>query len=382
MDLSLDLTLRFGDFILKLDETIGLRGVTAIFGPSGCGKSTLLRVIAGLERGAVGRVALGPEVWQDAATFVPPERRGLALVFQDARLFAHLTVAGNLNFAAKRAGQSPGFSAAEVTRVLDLAPLMQRRPAQLSGGEKQRVAIGRALLSRPRLLMLDEPLSALDAARKAEILPYLERLRDEARVPMLYVSHAVSEVARLATDIVVLQNGRVTLRGPLEQVLSDPAAVPLLGVRDAGAVLTGRVIGYDLGDGLTTLALSVGQLVLPGIIGAVGVALRIRVPAQDVILSLTAPQGLSALNILPVTIVSLVSGQGPGVAVALGRPRPPRTPAQARLRPCHRSQRQDADPRRRCARRGRHRPPLRRWPGRGAGRQRRRTSRVSPRAAT
>lgn len=317
MGLTLDISLRFGDFRLALAETIALTGVTAVFGPSGCGKSTLLRVIAGLERGAQGRVALGDEVWQAPGVFVPPERRGIAMVFQDARLFAHLTVAGNLDFAVKRAGQRNGFAADEVVRVFDLAPLMARRPGQLSGGEKQRVAIGRALLSRPRLLMLDEPLSALDAQRKAEILPYLERLAGEGRVPMLYVSHAVSEVARLATDIMVLQNGQVSLRGPLTQVLSDPAAVPWLGVRDAGAVLVGRVLGYDPIDGLTEVGLDQGRLILPGPLGAVGDVVRVRVPAQDIILSLTAPLGLSALNVLAVIVTGAVAGQGPGVAVGL-----------------------------------------------------------------
>ncbi len=317
MDLALDIAVRFGDFRLTLTETIGMAGVTAVFGPSGCGKSTLLRVIAGLERGAQGRVALGDEVWQGPGAFVPPERRGVAMVFQDARLFGHLSVAGNLDFAAKRAGHRAGFAADEVIRVLDLAPLMARRPGQLSGGEKQRVAIGRALLSRPRLLMLDEPLSALDAQRKAEILPYLERLAGEGRVPMLYVSHAVSEVARLATDIIVMQNGQISLRGPLADVLSDPAAVPLLGVRDAGAVLTGRVLGYDPADGLSEIGLDQGRLILPGQVGAVGDMVRVRVPAQDIILSLTAPVGLSALNVLAVTVTEIVAGQGPGVAVGL-----------------------------------------------------------------
>ena len=317
MGLSLDITLRFGTFQLALAETIALSGVTAVFGPSGCGKSTLLRVIAGLERGAMGRVALGAEVWQSPGVFVRPERRKLALVFQDARLFGHLSVAGNLQFAARRAGNSPGFGTDEVIKTLDLGPLMTRRPAQLSGGEKQRVAIGRALLSRPRLLMLDEPLSALDSQRKAEILPYLERLAGEGRVPMLYVSHAVSEVARLATDIIVLHNGQVSLRGPLTQVLSDPAAVALLGVRDAGAVLTGLVQGYDPVDGLTEVGLDQGRLILPGRLGPVGAQVRVRVPAQDVILSLAAPTGLSALNVLAVTVTSLSAGTGPGVAVGL-----------------------------------------------------------------
>ncbi len=317
MDLALDIKLSFGAFTLRLAETFEIAGVTAVFGPSGCGKSTLLRVIAGLERGAVGTVALGSEVWQAPGVFVPPERRGLAMVFQDARLFAHLSVAGNLEFAAKRAGQAAGFAADQVIGALDLGPLMARRPAQLSGGEKQRVAIGRALMSRPRLLMLDEPLSALDAARKAEILPYLERLAGEGRVPMLYVSHAVSEVARLATDIIVLQQGQVNLRGRLAEVLSDPAAVPLLGVRDAGAVLTGRVLGFDAIDGLTEVGLDQGRLILPGQLGPVGAQVRIRIPAQDVILSLTAPAGLSALNVLAVTVTRIAAGSGPGVAIGL-----------------------------------------------------------------
>ena len=317
MELRLDFALRFATFALTVQEDIGLDGVTAVFGPSGCGKSTLLRVIGGLERGAVGQVALGAEVWQAPGRFIPPERRGLAMVFQDARLFAHLSVAGNLDFAARRAGPAPGFAADAVIRTLDLGPLMARRPAQLSGGEKQRVAIGRALLSRPRLLMLDEPLSALDTLRKAEILPYLERLAGEGRVPMLYVSHAVSEVARLATALIVLQNGQVSLRGPLTEVLSDPAAVALLGVRDAGAVLTGRVLSYDPVDSLTEVALDQGRLILPGLLGAVGAPVRVRVPAQDVILSLTAPVGMSALNVLAVTVTSLVAGTEPGVAVGL-----------------------------------------------------------------
>ena len=317
MVLSVDITLTFGAFTLRLTEDFALSGVTAVFGPSGCGKSSLLRVIAGLERGAVGRVALGAEVWQDDRVFVPPEGRELGYVFQDARLFAHLTVAGNLQFASRRAGQAAGFAPAEVIRVLDLDPLMPRRPDQLSGGEKQRVAIGRALLSRPRLLMLDEPLAALDALRKAEILPYLERLAAEAKVPVLYVSHAVSEVARLATNLIVMQAGSVTLRGPLAQVLADPAAVPLMGVRDAGAVLTGRVVSYDPVDQLTELALDRARLILPGALGPLGTRVRVRVPAQDVILSVSPPVGLSALNVLPVTITALVPGQGPGVAVGL-----------------------------------------------------------------
>ncbi len=312
--LSVDISHSFPGFDLRVSHSFGA-GLTAIFGKSGSGKSTLLRILAGLEPHSTGTVQMNGTVWQGSGTFLPPHKRGVGYVFQDARLFPHLTVAGNLRYAEKRAPQ-PGPSMAQVVQDFDLSPLLARYPGRLSGGEKQRVAIARALLSAPRILLMDEPLAALDATRKAEILPYLERLRDRGDIPMLYVSHSLSEVARLAADIVVLDAGRILRAGQTADVLSDPAAVPDLGVREAGAVLRAKVAAH-YADGLTELAVSAGALFLPRISAAVGTDLRIRIPAQDVMLSLTRPEGISALNILPATVTAVHRGDGPGVAVAL-----------------------------------------------------------------
>ena len=221
-----------------------------------------------------------------------------------------MTVLRNLRYGGQH-------DEAQVIAVLGLDDLLQRMPAGLSGGERQRVALGRALMCNPRLLLMDEPLAALDAARKAEILPYIERLRDSVEIPILYVSHDMSEVARLATTLVVLNSGQVAVSGPIGQVLSHPDAVPLVGVRAAGAVITTRVSGRLLDDGLTELTFSGGRLVLPGILGVIGQTVRVRIPAQDVILAKTAPVGISALNVLPVEITQINEGRGPGVAVGL-----------------------------------------------------------------
>jgi molybdate transport system ATP-binding protein len=314
--LKVDVALSFPDFNLSITQDFAASGLTAIFGRSGSGKSTLLRILAGLEPHSKGNITFGDAIWQAPGTFMRPEMRGVGYVFQDARLFPHLTVAGNLNFAAKRAQGLGGPSVNAAAAQFDLGALMARYPSRLSGGEKQRVAIARALLSAPRVLLMDEPLAALDAARKAEILPYLETLRDTAGIPILYVSHSMAEVARLATDIVVIDAGRVLRAGPIADILSDPAAVPDLGVRAAGAILRARVAAHHA-DGLTELAVSAGNLFLPRIGADVGSDLRIRIPAQDVMLSLTRPEGISALNILPATITALHRGEGPGVAVAL-----------------------------------------------------------------
>ncbi|WP_119304629.1 molybdenum ABC transporter ATP-binding protein [Dongia deserti] len=316
MALSVDIRLSYGDFSLKVAQDFQLSGVTGLFGPSGSGKSTLLRVIAGLEARAIGRVAMKSEVWQDGHTHVPPHRRGVGYVFQDTRLFPHLTVRGNLDYAFRRAKALGGPSTEEIVDALDLGTLLARRPSQISGGEKQRVAIGRALLTAPKVLLMDEPLAALDEARKADILPYLERLCDQSRVPILYVSHSVAEVARLAQHMVVLRDGRVLRTGPAAEVLSDPEAVPMVGSREAGAVIEARIVAQHE-DGLTELAVSAGSLFLPRIEAAMGDALRLRIPAQDVILARTRPEGLSALNILPVTVTEVKIGEGPGAVVQL-----------------------------------------------------------------
>lgn len=314
--LKVNVSLAFADFKLEVVQDFSLSGITAIFGRSGSGKSTLLRVVAGLEKRAKGNVALDGEAWQNGSVLVPPERRGVGYVFQDTRLFPHLSVSGNLKFAAKRAPKAGGPQFEEVVEALDLSPLLSRSSGALSGGEKQRVAIGRALLSKPRLLLMDEPLAALDEARKAEILPCLERLRDQGTIPVLYVSHAMAEVARLATNIVVMEAGRVLRAGEASTMLADTEAASLFGLREAGAVMNARVSAHEA-DGLTLLATSAGPLLLPRVNAAVGARLRVRIHAHEVILSREKPVGLSALNILPAIVTELRLGDGPGALVQL-----------------------------------------------------------------
>ena len=296
-----------------LDATFDVPvGLTALFGPSGSGKSTVINAIAGLLRPSQGRITVGDRVLFDAAARinVPVARREVGYVFQDARLFPHMSVARNLAYGGQH-------NADQVVQMLGLSGLLERRPDRLSGGERQRVALGRALMRNPRLLLLDEPLSALDAPRKAEIMPYLERLRDSTDLPIIYVSHDVSEVGRLANHIVLMDHGQVRLSGPIDDVLSSPVAVPYLGVNDAGAVISGRVMAYDAADQLTTVTISKGQLLLPGELGPVGTLVRVRVPAQEVILSLQRPTGISALNVIEAQITGVSHGQGAGVAVGL-----------------------------------------------------------------
>ncbi|WP_337954638.1 molybdenum ABC transporter ATP-binding protein [Sediminimonas qiaohouensis] len=315
--LSLDIRLDYPDFTLDFSHDLPARGLTAVFGPSGCGKSTLLRVIAGLERGARGTVRFDGTQWQGTSRTTPPHKRGIGYVFQDARLFGHLSVAGNLRYAARRArraGAQP--DEAQAIAALDLHDLLDRRPDTLSGGQRQRVAIARALLTAPRLLLMDEPLAALDAGRKAAILPYIERLRDHATIPIVYVSHDLSEVARLADHMVMMRAGRVLRAGPVAELLSDPGMADAIGVREMGALMPARVTRHH-DDGLTELGVSGGQLFLPRVQAAPGTALRLRIAAHEVILSRTRPTGLSALNILPGTITELRHGDGPGVIVKL-----------------------------------------------------------------
>lgn len=294
-------------------------GVTALFGQSGAGKTTVINAVAGLLKPQAGRIALSGETLFNAETRVnlPVHRRRLGYVFQDGRLFPHLSVRQNLTYGQRFAPRgSTGPSLEEVADLLGLSTMLDRRPGALSGGEKQRVAFGRALLARPRMLLMDEPLAALDAARKEEILPYLERLRDQSGLPILYVSHSVAEVARLATTVVVLEAGRVARAGPAEQVLSDPAMVRQLGLREAGAVLPAEIARHH-DDGLTELTVSGGRLLLPQMDRPEGTRTRIRILAHDVIVADRPPEGLSALNVLPGQVVALREGQGPGVIVQM-----------------------------------------------------------------
>lgn len=309
--LKIELSHRFGDFALDVDITAG-DGITMLFGPSGAGKSTIAKAVGGLLRTDQAYVQLGERVLADTSQrlWLQPHMRRIGYVFQEPRLFPHLSVRGNLLYGAEQ-----DTDLARIADLLDIASLLTRRPAGLSGGEAARVALGRALLSAPSLLILDEPLAALDARRKADILPYLERLRDHANVPMLYITHALDEVARLGSTLVLLQDGKVARSGFVKDVLSDPDAVPVLGPRMAGAMLEGHVVRHV--DGLTELKVSGGLLWVPGTAGALGTKIRLRVMAQDVIVGTQKPQGLSALNILPAKVVSLHRGDGPGALVVL-----------------------------------------------------------------
>lgn len=294
-------------------------GLTALFGRSGSGKTTIVNAVAGLLRPDAGRIVAAGAVLCDtgSGTFLPPHRRRIGYVFQDARLFPHLTVAQNLRYGARFAPRGEtGASFDRIVALLGLEALLSRRPAALSGGEKSRVALGRAILSKPRLLLMDEPLAALDEARKAEILPYVERLRDEIALPILYVSHSAAEVARLATTLVLIEAGRVLRAGPAAEVLADPAAAPAFGLREAGALLSARVAAQEA-DGLTRLATAAGPLWLPRIEAAEGATLRVRVLAQDVMLALDRPERISALNVLSAEVRELRLGSGPGALIQL-----------------------------------------------------------------
>lgn len=322
---ALDVAVRHRFQGFELDATFTAPdGVTALFGRSGSGKTTIVNALAGLLKPEAGHARVRGHTLFDTRDGVmqPPHRRRIGYVFQDGRLFPHLDVRQNLTYGrwfAARAGRGVRDREGEFSRIVEMLGiphLLDRRPMTLSGGEKQRVAIGRALLSAPDLLLMDEPLAALDEARKEEILPFLERTTREARVPILYVSHSVAEVARLASTVVVIDAGRVRRSGPPGVVLTDPRAVPSLGVRDAGAVVAGTIEAQH-SDGLSEVRLTGGRLLLPRIDAPVGAGVRVRIQAHDVILAREAPSGLSALNILPVTITDLKRGEGPGVVVRL-----------------------------------------------------------------
>lgn len=318
MSVDVQITHGFESFALDVAFTAGA-GMTALFGPSGSGKTSIINAISGLFKPDAGRIFLRDQPLFDSRSGInlTPQKRQIGYVFQDGRLFPHLSVEVNIRFGMRFSPITPDpEEVAQVVDMLGLDGLMARRPGTLSGGEKQRVALARALLMKPKLLLMDEPLAALDEPRKEEIFPYLERLRDEAKIPIIYVSHSLAEVARLADDMVVLQAGKVVCAGAAEDVLSDPAALPFVGIREAGAIVPAQVLEHG-SDGLCRLAISGGELLLPGVAAAVGAHLRIRILAQDIILSSQNPKGLSSRNILPVTVGEIHQGDGPGVAVGL-----------------------------------------------------------------
>ena len=319
MPLSVALRHSFPDFTLDVAFKAP-PGVTVLFGQSGSGKTTGMRAVAGLITPKEGRITLGDQTLLDTGTrqSLPPNKRQLGYIFQDDRLFPHLTVKQNLTYGTRFAKSRTGPSLGRIADLLGLEDLLTRRPANLSGGEKQRVAIGRALLARPGLILADEPLASLDAPRKAEILPYFERLQAEIDTPILYVTHSVSELTRLARHVVVLQKGRVVQSGPVSEVMSNPAG---LGdsTRDLGSLLKARVRIHHA-DGLTELDASGTPLFLPALDRAPGDSVRLRVAAHDVILSPDRPEGLSALNFLEGRGRSLRAMDGSGFLVSLDTP--------------------------------------------------------------
>jgi molybdate transport system ATP-binding protein len=306
-ELVADIRLAFPEFKLQLTHAFALSGVTALFGQSGSGKSTLLRVIAGHERNASGRVIFDGEIWQDRGRFTPPHRRGIGYVFQDVRLFPHLSVAGNLRYSDGRAPPtSSRIAFEEAVEALDLTPLLKRRIQALSGGERQRVAIGQTLLTRPRLILMDEPLAALDVRRKAEILPYIAKLPSAFGVPIIYVTHAVEEVAQLADRIVVLANGTVAAQGSISQILERMDLQTVTGRFEAGVVLTARVVEHDTSFALTKLDHHGQSILMPLLDLPCGSEIRVRIRARDVALATRRPEGLSVRNVLSGTVLELV----------------------------------------------------------------------------
>jgi molybdate transport system ATP-binding protein len=305
-----------GGFLVDAAFTAG-PGVTALFGPSGSGKSTLLGIVAGLIQPDRGRVVVGGRVFTDteAGIRLSPRLRRCGLVFQDGRLFPHLTVRGNLLYGWRRAPRPRPIEPEPVAALLGLERMLARRPRTLSGGERQRVALGRALLSQPALLLMDEPLAALDAPRKGEILRYIEALRDAHALPILYVSHAFDEVARLADRLVLLEGGKILAEGPIEAVAGGAAARRLLGPDEAGAVLSGRVAAHDAAHHLTRVETPGGLLYLPAIDRPPGAPIRVRIRARDVGLATGPLDGYTALNRLAGTIAAL-EPEGEGRAVA------------------------------------------------------------------
>jgi molybdate transport system ATP-binding protein len=306
--LEIDIEHRLAAFQLDIHFRSG-QGLTALFGRSGAGKTSIVNAIAGLLRPKRGRIVADGAVLLDTerGVCIPAHRRRVGYVFQEGRLFPHLTVRQNLLFGRWFAsGRPASIRLDDVVDLLGIRPLLDRRPGRLSGGEKQRVAFGRALLAQPRLLLMDEPLASLDARRKDEILPYLERLRDQARVPIVYVSHSVAEVTRLATTIVLISDGKVRAVGPVQEIMGRADLYPLVGRFEAGAVLAARIAAHDPRWRLTELTGSFGKLVVPHLDAPVGTALRLRIRARDVILAATPPAGISALNVLPGRVEELV----------------------------------------------------------------------------
>ncbi len=314
-----------GGFTLDTAFVAPAKGVTALFGPSGCGKTTVIRCVAGLIRVKDGYCSIDGEVWQDRnGIFLPTHKRPLGYVFQEASLFPHLSVRKNLLFGAPRQKPKdrPQIDFDEVVDLLGLRRLLDRSPTNLSGGERQRVGIGRALLTQPKLLLMDEPLSALDRKTKNEILPFIEKLRDHFAVPIFYITHDMTEVERLADQVVLIEKGHVVMAGALADLQSDPDS-PLASSREAAVSLKGSVASFDPHYGLLNISLPGGTLIAPSPPAEIGETRRVRILASDVSLAREHPGRSSILNVLPASVVAMkpLDPYETLVVVALGEKR-------------------------------------------------------------
>ena len=309
--IHIQLALSFSAFSLKVDLALPGRGVTALFGHSGSGKTTLLRCLAGLEKAPDASIHVNGICWQDGQHFVPTYQRALGYVFQEASLFPHLSVRKNLAFGQKHiSGAAPAQSLLHTAELLGITHLLDRAPERLSGGERQRVAIARALLTQPQILLMDEPLAALDLKRKQEILPYLERLHDELDIPMIYVSHSPDEVARLADHLVLLNEGSVVASGPLQETLAR-IDLPAVFADDAGVVLNTVIGAHDDTDLLSRLDFSGGHIFVSQRKKPLGTAMRCRIHARDVSLTLQRQEDTSILNLVPASVVDFADTDNP-----------------------------------------------------------------------
>ena len=306
-----------GEFSLDVDLAIPESGVTAIFGHSGCGKTTLLRAIAGLEHAPEGYLKVGDQIWQDSKQFLPPHKRPIGYVFQEPSLFAHLNVQSNLEYGLKRLkDQTQKISLNQAIELLGIGNLLKRSPHQLSGGEQQRVAIARALAVSPAMLLLDEPMAALDQKRKREILPYLESLHNELDIPILYVSHSRTEVARLADHMVLLSDGKVAATGTVSELFSR-LDLELAHEPDTETVIEAEAIKYDETYAINYLDFSGGRFIVAGKELPTGKKVRLQVLARDVSIALSKPEKTSILNIFPATVEELAEEGSSRVTVRL-----------------------------------------------------------------
>jgi len=316
VSIDVDIQASRGEFNLKTAFTLPEPAISAVFGPSGAGKTTLLRAIAGLEP-ANGTVRIGDVLWQNESLYRPAHEREVGFVFQSANLFRHLSVRGNLEYAYKRVGtENRRVEMQQIINLLDLSALLNRNTNTLSGGEKQRVAIARALLSSPRLLVLDEPLAALDQTRKDEILPLLRGLHEELQIPVLFVSHALGEVARIADQLILLDDGAITASGQIQDMLTR-LDLPLSRDNAGGAIIEANIVSFDSEYALTRASFSGGIFNLPGRHGASGQKLRLQILARDVSLSLERQTNTSILNILPARVVEIEADASPQAIIRL-----------------------------------------------------------------